>query len=1088
MPRRSDIRKVLVIGSGPIVIGQAAEFDYSGTQACKALREEGCQVVLVNNNPATIMTDREMADSIYLEPLTVESLEKIIRLDRPQGLLATLGGQTGLNLTVQLEEAGILKKYDVQPLGTALSSIRYAEDREQFKSLMMRIQEPVPESKTVQSVEEAEAFASEIGFPLVIRPAYTLGGTGGGVANTLEELHTTVVRGLAWSMIHQVLVEKYLQGWGEIEYEVMRDGADTCITVCNMENFDPMGVHTGDSIVVSPSQTLTDKTYQRLRSAAQKIIRALSIEGGCNIQFALSPDQKQYYVIEVNPRVSRSSALASKATGYPIARVASKIALGLRLDEIRNRVTGKTYASFEPALDYVVVKIPRWPFDKFTRADRTLGTQMKATGEVMAIGRSFEEALLKAVRSLEIDACGLLYDPLSTISDEALLEKIRIPTDERLFAIAEAFRRNFTVEQIFSACYIQPFFLRSIARIVEMEQEVQQNSASPEHCRRAKKIGFSDACIARLTGKREEEIRELRKTWSIRPVYKMVDTCAGEFEAATPYFYSAYRSENESVSSQRKKIIVIGSGPIRIGQGIEFDYCSIHAVQALQEEGYEAIIINNNPETVSTDFDTSDKLYFEPLTLEDVLHVVDLEKAEGVIVQFGGQTAINLAGPLHAAGAPILGTRVENIDIAEDRKKTDALLQSLGIPRPPGRAVFASSEAFRAAEELGYPVLVRPSYVLGGRAMEIVYDENELKEFVHEAVRATRDKPLLVDKYIRGKELEVDLVSDGNQVLIPGIMEHIERAGIHSGDSVAVYPSVRLSRLVKEKIEDYSTRIARALQVQGLLNIQFVARGEEVFVLEINPRASRTVPFIGKATGIPLVKLAVQVITGKPLKDLGYPLGLLPDGPYYAVKAPVFSFSKLTAVDVQLGPEMKSTGEIMGIGTTYAEALFKAFEGLGMASLAPEKGACLLTVADRDKEESVDIARRLLDLGFKIYSTKGTADFLRARDIPAIPVKKIHEGEPNLLSLIREGKVALLINTVSPNREAEKDGLKIRRASVEMSIPCITSLDTARTLLNAYEFLGWERTEVKPIRANDISVLNSREEGKHARLSEMPGR
>lgn len=1053
------------------MIGQAAEFDYSGTQACKSLREEGVSVILVNNNPATIMTDRETADAVYLEPLTVESVEKIIAIEKPDGLLPTLGGQTGLNLAVQLGDAGVLDRHHVRLLGTPLDSIRDAEDRELFRNLMQRIGEPTPESAIVHTVEEAEVFAEATGFPLVIRPAYTLGGTGGGVARSLEDLQQVVAHGLAASLIHQVLVERYLEAWGEIEYEVMRDAGDTCITVCNMENLDPMGVHTGDSIVIAPSQTLTDRSYQRLRSASLNIIRALRIEGGCNVQFALSPDQSSYFVIEVNPRVSRSSALASKATGYPIARVAAKIALGLRLHEIRNQVTQKTFASFEPALDYAVIKIPRFPFDKFTRADRTLGTQMKATGEVMALGRSYEEALLKAVRSLETGATGLLSKAASSLSNPELEERIRVPSDERLFALAEAVRRGLPLERLQELSGIAPFFLEGIRRVVDMEKTLQEGSLHHTILVRAKRLGFSDAEIASLAHRSLEDVRKARQQHEVYPVFKMVDTCASEFEAVTPYYYSTYETEDESVVSPRPKVIVIGSGPIRIGQGIEFDYSCVHAVKALKQRGYEAIIVNNNPETVSTDFDISDKLYFEPLTVEDVFHVIRHENPEGVIVQFGGQTALNIAEPLQRLGAKILGTRVADIDMAEDREKMDRLLHRLKIPRPAGRTVVSALAAFKAAEEITYPVLVRPSYVLGGRAMELLYSPDEMQQFIGEAVRATADKPLLVDKYLPGKELEVDLISDGEDILIPGIMEHIERAGVHSGDSMAVYPPISLPPTIIEKVVDYCARLARGLHTVGVLNIQFVAHENELYVLEANPRASRTIPFLSKATGIPMVPIAIRVILGEKLRDLGYPLGLVPDGRIVAVKAPVFSFSKLTGVDIQLGPEMKSTGELMGIGATYSEALLKAFIGMGMGAISPDKGACLLTISDREKEEAIPVARKLHTLGFKIYSTHGTADFLRSHDIPATEVRKIHEGAPNLLTLIQGGRVALIINSVSPNREMEKDGLKIRRASVEASIPCLTSLDTANALLDGLALLKEGAVQLNPVLANTISSL-----------------
>ncbi|HIE09903.1 MAG TPA: carbamoyl-phosphate synthase large subunit [Armatimonadetes bacterium] len=1050
MPKRPDIRKVLVIGSGPIVIGQAAEFDYSGTQACKALREEGVEVVLVNSNPATIMTDTEIADRVYIEPLTVEFLERVIAKERPDGLLPTLGGQTGLNLATQLAKEGVLEKYGVELLGTPLSTIEAAEDREKFRELMGKIGQPIPESETANSVEEALKIAERLGYPVIVRPAYTLGGTGGGIAKNEQELRRVVSRGLSMSMIRQVLVERCVLGWKEIEYEVMRDSADNCITVCNMENFDPMGVHTGDSIVVAPSQTLSDKEYQLLRTASIEIIRALGIQGGCNIQFALDPKSMRYYVIEVNPRVSRSSALASKATGYPIARVAAKISIGLRLDEIPNAVTQKTLACFEPALDYVVVKIPRWPFDKFSYADRRIGTEMKSTGEVMAIDRTFEGALLKAVRSLEIGVDGLRLPGMERLSDVELEHKLSTPTDERLFAIAEAFRRGWMVEEVHQLTNIDPWFLEKIRGIVRLEEKMASlglEGLGPDVLREAKRKGFSDRYIARLVGASEGEVRRRRKVWRIEPVFKMVDTCAAEFEAATPYYYSTYEAENEALPSEGRKVVVIGGGPIRIGQGIEFDYCCVHCVFALREMGYEAVIVNNNPETVSTDFDTSDRLYFEPLTPEDVLNVIENERPLGVVVQFGGQTAINLAGPLHRAGVRILGTSFESIDFAEDREKFDSLLAELGIPRPPGRAVTSVEEALKVAEEIGYPVLVRPSYVLGGRAMEIVYSREELLDYVRHAVQASPEHPILVDKYILGKEAEVDAISDGEEVLIPAIMEHIERAGIHSGDSMAVCPPQTLPEEAIRKIVDYTTRLARALKVRGLMNVQFVVENGKVYVLEMNPRASRTVPYLSKATGIPMVKLATAIMLGARLKDLGYEGGLFRMGAQVAVKAPVFSFSKLAEVDVDLGPEMKSTGEVMGIDLSFDRALYKAMLAAGIT--VPDKGAILATIADRDKPQALPIIKVFHDWGFKIYATKGTAQFLSSKGLLVQPVRKVSEGRPNLLDDVREGRISLVLNTPSKGKDPTRDGPKIRRASVEHGIPCITSLDTARALVRA---------------------------------------
>ncbi|WP_027718149.1 carbamoyl-phosphate synthase large subunit [Desulfovirgula thermocuniculi] len=1049
MPIKKGLRKVMVIGSGPIIIGQAAEFDYSGTQACRALKEEGLEVVLVNSNPATIMTDAQTADRVYIEPLTLEFVARVIRKEKPDGLLPTLGGQVGLNLALELAGAGVLEEEGVQLLGTPLEAIRRAEDREEFKETMQRIGEPVPESQIVHSVEEAVAFAQKIGFPLVVRPAYTLGGTGGGMVYNMEELAATVSRGLKASIINQVLVEKSVVGWKEIEFEVMRDSANNCITICSMENIDPMGIHTGDSIVVAPVQTLTDREYQMLRSAALKIIRALGIEGGCNIQFALDPQSFRYYVIEVNPRVSRSSALASKATGYPIAKVASKVAVGLTLDEIKNAVTGKTTACFEPAIDYVVVKFPRWPFDKFTLADRTLGTQMKATGEVMAIDRTMEGALMKAVRSLEIGLYGPLVPGMEKLTDKEIEERLSRPDDMRFFVVAEALRRGMLIERVHALTKIDRFFLEKIRNIVEMEKEVRQAGLaglSPERLRRAKEMGFADAYLAQLTGASEGEIRRQREEHGIRPVFKMVDTCAAEFEAVTPYYYSCYdRGEDEARVRNGRKVVVIGSGPIRIGQGIEFDYCSVHSVWALREEGVQAIIINNNPETVSTDFDTADRLYFEPLVLEDVLNVIEKERPEGVIVQFGGQTAINLAVPLAKAGVPILGTAVEDIDRAEDRERFDQLLVQLGIPKPPGRAAFSVEEAQAIAAEIGFPVLVRPSYVLGGRAMEIVYNDQELLSYMAEAVRVTPEYPVLVDKYLQGTELEVDAIADGEAVLIPGIMKHIERAGVHSGDSIAVYPANGISEAVKEQLVDYTTRLALALNVRGMINIQYVLHQDQVYVLEVNPRASRTVPYLSKITGIPMVSLATKVILGKKLKDLGYGSGLYPEGRYVGVKAPVFSFAKLHRVDISLGPEMKSTGEVMGVDSSYPAALYKALVAAGYH--IPRSGTVLATIADRDKKEALPLLRALVKLGYRIMATSGTAAFLKENGIAAERVNKVREGSPHIVDLIREGKINLVINTLTRGKAPERDGFRIRRAAVEYGVPCLTSLDTARAML-----------------------------------------
>lgn len=1026
------------------------------------------------------MTDLETADLVYIEPLTTESVAKIIAKERPQALLPSLGGQTGLNLAVLLAEEGILEKYDVEILGTPLQSIKRAEDRELFRQLMLEIGEPVPVSLSCGSVDEAVEFARVQGFPLIVRPAYTLGGTGGGIARSLEELVMIAERGLQWSLAHQILVEEYLQGWGEVEYEVLRDADDNCITVCNMENLDPMGVHTGDSIVIAPSQSLTDRTYQILRSASIEIIRALRIEGGCNIQFALSPDQSRYYVIEVNPRVSRSSALASKATGYPIARLAAKIAVGLRLWEIPNPITGKTFASFEPSLDYVVTKIPRFPFDKFVQADRRLGSQMKSTGEVMAIGRSFEESLLKAVRSLELDVYGLWHREISLESDAALEKRIREPDDLRLFAVAEALRRGVSPETIHEWSAIPIFFVNGIHRIVQMEKEIASSDLDDAILQRAKSFGFSDKEIARLSGRTEEEVRRLRAQFQIKTVYKCVDTCAAEFEAETPYFYSTYDRDDERVPEPGKSIVVISSGPIRIGQGIEFDYCCVHAIKALRKHGIQGVMINNNPETVSTDFDISDRLYFEPLTTEDILNVLQREQPEGIMVQFGGQTPLNLAGEL-ARYTQIIGTSYESIDIAEDRAKMAKLLERLRIPFPPGAAVYSRDEALRIARGIGFPVLARPSYVLGGRSMQILFSEEELEDLWDRASGlVVPGKPLLVDKYVPGVELEVDALCDGEEVFIPGIMKHLERAGIHSGDSIAIYPPIGVSAETRRRILEYTRAIGRALKVKGLLNIQFVEHQGTLFVLEVNPRASRTVPFISKATGLPMVRWAVEISLGKTLSDLHVSPGIYPESPFVSVKAPVFSFSKLEKVDASLGPEMKSTGELMGIGYSLSEAIYKVFLSLYKGDLHPREGGCLLTLADRDKPEGLEVARILDNLGFSIYSTMGTANFLRAHGVPAIPVRKIHEGEPNLLSIVHGKKVNLLINTVSPSRVAETDGLKIRRACVGMQIPIFTSLETARMFLSEFVRRRLQGTDWEPISLNEV-IAAGRNEGVRAR-------
>lgn len=1077
MPKYTDIKKILVVGSGPIVIGQAAEFDYAGTQACQALREEGYEVVLVNSNPATIMTDANMADKVYIEPLTPEFVTRIIDQERPDGLLPTLGGQTGLNIAMNLAEAGVLGQYNVRLLGTPLSAIKKAEDRELFRAMMYEIGEPVPQSTIVDNVTDAVQFAEEIGFPLIIRPAYTLGGTGGGIATNMEELRATAARGIKHSLINQILLERSVAGWKEIEYEVMRDSNDNCITICNMENIDPVGIHTGDSIVVAPSQTLADKEYQMLRTASLKIIRALGIEGGCNVQLALNPDSFEYIVIEVNPRVSRSSALASKATGYPIAKVAAKIAVGLTLDEIRNAVTGKTYACFEPALDYCVVKIPRWPFDKFTGANRSLGTQMKATGEVMAIDRNFESALQKAVRSLEVGLWGLSLPSLKELDVESLYTKMKGQDDERIFVVTELLRRGITIEEIHTRTKIDRFFLYKLNRLVENENKIKQlgkvEAIDGQVFNTAKRLGFSDRYIAELLDTTEEAVRKQRKTVEVIPAYKMVDTCAAEFEAQTPYFYSSYERENEAIPDNIPKIVVLGSGPIRIGQGIEFDYCSVHSVWALKEAGYQSIIINNNPETVSTDFDTSDRLYFEPLVVEDVLNILELEKPDGVIVQFGGQTAINLAEPLAKAGVPIIGTSVDSIDVAEDRDRFDQLLTELGIPKPLGKTANSVEEARNIANRVGYPVLVRPSYVLGGRAMEIVYNEEELLHYMATAVKVNPSHPVLVDKYMVGLEIEVDAISDGETVVIPGIMEHIERAGVHSGDSIAVYPSVNCSQKIIDQIEEYTIKLARALQVKGLLNIQYVLFEDQIYVIEVNPRSSRTVPFLSKVTGIQMVNLATKAALGESLKELGYSTGLIARPDFFAVKAPVFSFGKLVEVDTSLGPEMKSTGEVMGVDKDFHIAMYKALVGSGLT--IPQQGNILVTVADKDKEEALPIIKGFADLGFKILATRGTAASLQASGIPAEGINKLPEGSPHILDYIKEDKIHLVINTLTKGKMPQRDGFQIRRASVEHGIPCLTSLDTTKVIQSVLETLKeGQEASLNPLQNYETPVMLGR--------------
>ncbi len=1047
----------MVIGSGPIIIGQAAEFDYAGSQACRALKEEGLEVVLVNSNPATIMTDTHIADRVYIEPLTPEFLEEIISKERPDGLLATLGGQAGLNLAVQLSERGVLEKYNVELLGTPLKAIERAEDRELFKETMQKLGEPIPESTIVEDVPSAVAFANEIGYPVIVRPAYTMGGTGGGIAENEEELVETVIKGLTYSMIGQVLIERSVAGWKEIEYEVMRDGHDNCITVCNMENFDPVGVHTGDSIVVAPSQTLTDHEYQMLRSASLRIIRELGIEGGCNAQYALDPNSNRYYVIEVNPRVSRSSALASKATGYPIAKVSAKIAIGYTLDEITNAVTQKTKACFEPALDYCVVKFPRWPFDKFVYADRTLGTQMKATGEVMSIDRHFEGAILKAARSLEIGVHRLHMDKMDAWDDARVKKNLARINDERIFVIAEALRRGIaTVDEIHDITKVDKWFLYKIQNIATIENKLKDEALTPSLMLEAKNIGLADRSIAEITGKTADEVRTIRKTMHILPKYKMVDTCAAEFEAATPYYYSTFQAEEDEVRvSDARKVIVLGSGPIRIGQGVEFDYCSVHSVWALREMGIEAIIINNNPETVSTDFDISDRLYFEPLTTEDVLNIIDKEKPEGVIVQFGGQTAINLAASLQKAGVKVFGTSVDDIDRAEDRERFDEVLTQTQIPRPQGISVTNLDDAVTGAAKIGYPVMVRPSYVLGGRAMEIVYNEAELRDYMSRAVKVTPDHPVLVDRYMQGTEVEVDGISDGVEVVIPGIMEHVERAGVHSGDSIAVYPPQTLSSKVIYTIIDYTKRLALSLHVKGLLNIQFVVVDGEVYIIEVNPRSSRTVPFLSKVTNVDMVGIATRIAMGHTLKELGYKSGLVPPKPYVAVKAPVFSFAKMTDVDIALGPEMKSTGEVMGIDYHYARALYKAIIGSGIH--VPTKGCILFTVADKDKEEMKQLAKAFAELGFEICATEGTAKAIQSMGIDAEVVGKVHERSSDIIQMIKNGKINMVINTLTQGKHSAKDGFKIRRATVEHGIACLTSLDTAWEVLRVLSFMRERR-------------------------------
>ncbi len=1050
MPKNPNVKRVMVIGSGPIVIGQAAEFDYAGTQACRSLKEEGVEVILVNSNPATIMTDRDIADKVYIEPLTLKVLEQIIEKEKPDSILPTLGGQAGLNLGMELEESGFLASHNVKLLGTTAATIRNAEGRQEFKDLMERIGEPCAASKVVENVEDGVAFTEQIGYPVVLRPAYTLGGSGGGIAHNQTELEEILENGLRLSRVGQVLVERCIAGWKEIEYEVMRDSAGNCITVCNMENIDPVGVHTGDSIVVAPSQTLSDKEYQMLRSSALNIISELGITGGCNVQFALHPTSFEYCVIEVNPRVSRSSALASKATGYPIAKVAAKIALGYTLDEIKNAITGKTYASFEPALDYCVVKMPRLPFDKFITAKRTLTTQMKATGEVMSICNNFEGALMKAIRSLEqhVD-CLLSYD-FSALSKEDLYERLKIVDDQRIWVIAEALRKGITYEEIHDITMIDLWFIDKIQRIVEMEDALKADPLTVELLKEAKRIEFPDNVIARLTGKKEAEIKEMRYANGIKAVFKMVDTCAAEFAASTPYYYSCFGGECEANGERtKKKVLVLGSGPIRIGQGIEFDYCSVHATWAFARAGYETIIINNNPETVSTDFDIADKLYFEPLTPEDVENVVNIEKPDGAVVQFGGQTAIKLTESLMKMGVPILGTKAEDVDAAEDRELFDEILQKTEIPRAAGGTVFTAEEAKEVANRLGYPVLVRPSYVLGGQGMQIATSDEEIEEFMAIINRIAQDHPILVDKYLQGKEVEVDAVCDGTDILIPGIMEHIERTGIHSGDSISVYPAPTIDMAVKEKIAEYTRRLAQALHVKGLINIQFIAIGEDVYVIEVNPRSSRTVPYISKVTGIPIVDLATEVILGKTIKELGYEPGLQKEAEYFAIKMPVFSFEKIRGAEISLGPEMKSTGECLGIARTFHEALFKAFMGAGVE--LPKHKQMIITVKDADKPEAVDVARRFEKLGYIIYATRSTAAALKDAGVKVRKINKISQESPTVMDLLLGHKIDLVIDTPTQGRDKSRDGFLIRRTAIETGVYCITAMDTANALATSLE-------------------------------------
>ena len=1060
MPKNPDIKKVLVLGSGPIIIGQAAEFDYAGTQACRSLKEEGIEVVLLNSNPATIMTDKDIADRVYIEPLTVEVVEQLILKEKPDSVLPTLGGQAGLNLAMELEDAGFFRDHNVRLIGTTALTIKKAEDREMFKETMEKIGEPVAPSDIAEDVKHGLEIAAEIGYPVVLRPAYTLGGSGGGIAENPEQCAEILENGLRLSRVGQVLVERCIAGWKEIEYEVMRDGAGNVITVCNMENIDPVGVHTGDSIVVAPSQTLGDKEYQMLRTSALKIISELGITGGCNVQYALNPDSFEYCVIEVNPRVSRSSALASKATGYPIAKVAAKIALGYTLDEIKNAVTKKTYASFEPMLDYCVVKMPRLPFDKFISAKRTLGTQMKATGEVMSICTNFEGGLMKAIRSLEQHVDSLMSYDFTGLSDEELKETLALVDDRRIWVIAEALRRGFTYDTIHAITKIDVWFIDKLAIIVEMEAALKKGPLTVDLLREAKRIEFPDNVIARLTGISEQDIHQMRKDNGIVAAFKMVDTCAAEFAAETPYYYSCFGSENEAAfTNDRKKVLVLGSGPIRIGQGIEFDFCSVHSTWAFSREGYETIIVNNNPETVSTDFDIADKLYFEPLTPEDVENIVDIEKPDGAVVQFGGQTAIKLTESLMKMGVPILGTAAEDVDAAEDRELFDKILEECRIPRPAGHTVYTAEEAKEAAHKLGYPVLVRPSYVLGGQGMQIAISDQDVDEFIGIINQIAQEHPILVDKYIMGKEIEVDAICDGTDILIPGIMQHIERTGIHSGDSISVYPAPDLTEKNIETLVDYTEKLARALHVKGMINIQFIVDGDDVYIIEVNPRSSRTVPYISKVTGIPIVPLATQIICGRTIRELGYTPGLQPSADYIAIKMPVFSFEKIRGADISLGPEMKSTGECLGIAKTFNEALYKAFEGAGVR--LPKYKNMIITVRDSEKEEVVDIARRFQAQGYRIFSTAGTAKFLNSHGVKALAVRKLEQESPNLLDLILGHEIDLVIDIPPQGADKSRDGFIIRRNAIETGVNVLTSLDTAAALVTSMEN-----------RANELTLID----------------